>query len=185
VNEYHYGLRRLDGTWKPAAAVVKAAFAGGVDNDWDGGFEREVNNNGGRLGDWLPFDAADGLGTVSTDVIRTGLQSLCFAATSSRPGAVPAVLEKFPVLVPGQQFGVTTYVNRFAPTGGERIALAWFDSGGHYLSQVESSYANTANVWQKLSVTAAAPTGATTVQVNLKASNEAGRACFDDTTITW
>ena len=27
--EYHFGLRRLDGTWKPAATVVRAMFSGG------------------------------------------------------------------------------------------------------------------------------------------------------------
>ena len=31
----------------------------------------------------------------------------------------------------------------------------------------------------------AAPVGATAVQVTLKASNESGRACFDDTNIAW
>ena len=185
VNEYHYGLRRLDGTWKPAAAVVQAAYAGQVDNDLDGGFEREVNMNGARLGAWTPFDAADGLGTPATDLVRTGAHSLCFAATVSRPGAVPAVLQKLPVLTAGQTFSVSTYVNRVAPTGGERIALAWFDNAGHYLSQNESNYANTAGTWQPLQVTANAPAGATTVQVNLKAGNESGRACFDDTSINW
>lgn len=183
--EYHYGLRRLDGTWKPAAAVVKAAFAGQASNDWDGGFEREVNNGGARTGSWSPFDAADGVGVVSTDVVRSGLASLCFSGTTSRPGAVPASLQSFPVLTAGQVFSVSTYVDRFAPTGGERVSLAWFDSSGHYLSQVESPWANTAGTWQLLQVSAAAPSAAAAVQVNLKASNEAGRACFDDTTIAW
>jgi hypothetical protein len=185
VNEYHYGLRRLDGTWKPAAAVVRESFSGIVDNDLDGGFEREVNNGGARLGAWTPFDAADGLGTASTDLVRSGLTSMCFAATTSRVGAVPAVLQKLPVLSPGQVFSVSTYVDRIAPTGSERIALAWFSSAGSYLGQVESGYASTANTWQQLAVSAAAPAGASTVQVNLKAANETGRACFDDTTINW
>ena len=185
ATEYHYGLRRLDGTWKPAAAVVRAAFNGQVDNDLDGGFDREVNMAGGRLGAWTPFDAADGLGAVASDLVRTGTQSMCFAATVSRPGAVPAVLQKLPVLSAGRTFSVSTYVDRVAPTGAERIALAWFDNAGHYLGQNESGYANTAGTWQLLQVTAAAPAGATTVQVNLKAANEAGRACFDDTSISW
>jgi Cellulase (glycosyl hydrolase family 5) len=183
--EYHFGLRRLDGSWKPAAAVVAAAFANRVDNNWDGGFEREVNNNGARLGSWTPFDAADGLGVVSTDPVRSGRKSVCFAATSSRVGAVPSVYQKFPVLRSGELFTASVYVDRIAPTGGERIAIAWFDATGHYLGQVESLYANTAGVWQQLKVSAPAPPAAATVEIHLKAAHEAGRACYDDASITW
>lgn len=184
TNEYHFGLRRLDGTWKPAAAVVKESFAGIVDNDLDGGFEREANNGGARLGAWTPYDTADGVGQVAGDLVRSGLQSVCFTGTSGHTTAVPSVMQKLPVLTAGERFTVTTYVDRLLPTGVERVALAWFGSAGQYLGQVESSSASTSDTWQSLTVTAAAPAGASTVQVHLKAAYESGRACYDDTTIT-
>lgn len=184
--QYHYGLRRLDGTWKPAAAVVKQVFTGtlGAD-DADGGFEREVNNGGARLGSWTPYDTADGVGTVATDVVRSGAQSVCFTGTGGSSSAVPSVQQSFPVLAAGRTITVTGYVDRANPTGGERIGVAWFDVNGHYLGQKESTYANQAGVWQQLSVSAVAPAGATVAQVHLKTSNESGRACWDDVAVNY
>jgi hypothetical protein len=184
TNEYHFGLRRLNGTWKPAAAVVKESFAGVVDGDLDGGFERESNSGSSRLGAWTQYDTADGAGQVAGDVVRTGLQSLCFSSTSGHSTAVPSVLQRLPVLTAGERFTVTTYVDRLAPTGVERIALAWFTSDGRYLGQIESPAATESNTWQSLTVAGAAPVGASTVQVHLKAAYERGRACYDDTTIS-
>lgn len=184
ANEYHFGLRRVDGSWKPAAAVVKESFTGVVDNDLDGSFERETNIGGGRLGAWTPYDTADGAGQVAGDVVRSGLQSVCFSGTSGHSTAVPSLMQKLPVLTSGERFTVTTYVDRLAPSGVERVALAWFSSGGQYLGQVESPVATASNTWQLLTVSGAAPTGASTVQVHLKAAYESGRACYDDTTIS-
>ena len=187
VNEYHFGLRRVDGTWKPAAAVVKESFteptSSDVAYDLDGGFERETNG-GARFGAWTPYDTADGAGEVASDVVRSGLQSLCFTGTGGRSSAVPSVMQQLPVLTNGERFTVTTYVDRLAPTGVERIALAWFSSGGQYLGQVESPAATSANTWQQLTVSGSAPVGASTVQVHLKAAYESGRACYDDTAIS-
>ena len=184
AREYHFGLRRLDGSWKPAAAVVKESFAGIVDNDLDGGFERESNNGGARLGAWTPYDTADGTGQVAGDLVRTGSQALCFAATGGHSTAVPSVMQSLPVLSAGERFTVTTYVDRAAPTGSERIALAWFTTTGQFLGQVESAVATASGTWQSLTVGGAAPVGAGVVQVHLKAAYETGRACYDDTTIT-
>ncbi|MBV9097893.1 MAG: hypothetical protein JO079_07540 [Frankiaceae bacterium] len=185
ATEYHFGLRRLDGTWKPAADAVRESFAGSVDNDIDGGFEREVNNGGARLGAWTPYDTTDGAGQVASDLVRSGLQAVCFSATSGHATAVPSVMQKLPVLIAGDRFTVTTYVDRLLPTGAERIALAWFGSAGQYLGQVESANATTSNAWEQLAVTATAPAGAVTAQVHLKAAYETGRACYDDTTISY
>lgn len=187
VNEYHFGLRRVDGTWKPAAAVVKESFAGVVDSalswDLDGGFERETNG-GTRLGSWTSYDSADGAGQVASDLVRSGLQALCFSGTSGHASAVPSVMQRLPVLAAGERFTVSTHVDRLLPTGVERVALAWFASGGQYLGQVESAGATASGTWQQLTVTGSAPAGASTVEVHLKAAYETGRACYDDTTIS-
>lgn len=182
--EYHYGLRRLDGTWKPASDVVRDAFAGWVDSDWDGSFEREVNG-GTRLGSWTAFDATDGLGFVTSLIARSGQRSMCFNHTGGSSAAVPSVEQAFPVMTSGQTVTASGYVFRYQATGLERISLAWFDASGHYLGQNESPYTTLTNAWVPLSVSASAPAGATTVQVHLKAAYESGYGCFDDIAVSW
>jgi hypothetical protein len=177
--ERYYGLRRTDGSWKPAAAVVRSAFAGHVGADIDAGFEREVNG-GAVLGSWSAFDATDGLAQVRRDLVRHGHAAACFSATRARPGLRPSITQSFPVLSPHQVTTAEAWVTRRAGKGTERIALAYYDSAGRYLSQVESRSAVRQIGWELLSVRAVAPQDATLVQLHLKAGAESGRACYDD-----
>lgn len=181
--QYHYGLRRTDGSWKPAAAVVRKMFAGAPLANWDGGFERESNGSP-VLGSWRRFDPSDGLGVITGAVRRTGRTAVCFNGTSGRPGAVPSVEQAFPVLHSGGLVRVTGYVHRSLPTGTEHISLAWFNARGRYLGQSESLPAVGSGSWLPLTVTAAAPATATLVQVHLKSAYDPGRACFDDVDVT-
>jgi hypothetical protein len=180
--ERYFGLRRTDGSWKPAATVVRAVFSGTASTDIDGGFERE-QNGASVLGAWTVFDAADGVGVVSRTTHRTGTASICFSATRSSPGRVPSVLQAFPVLESAQVTTAAAWVMRRAGTGADRISLAYFDAAGRYLRQVESAPAHLQGGWEQLTVHASAPAGAAAVQVHLKAGNETGRACYDDVVV--
>jgi hypothetical protein len=182
--EYHYGLRRLDGTWKPAAAAVRDAFAGRMSSDVDGSFEREANG-GITLGSWTAFDTADGLGFVTPLIARSGRVALCFNQTGGSSAAWPSVEQAFPVITPHQTVTASGYVFRHQATGIERISLAWFDATGRYLGQNESPYTTLNNRWVPLKVSAAAPAGATAVQVHLKAAHESGYGCYDDIAVSW
>lgn len=182
--EYHYGLRRTNGTWKPVASVVRALFAGQVPVNSDGSFERE-HNGAPVLGSWTRFDTADGAAVVEHTVTRTGTSAVCFSGTRGGDAAVPSVMQSFPVLSPGRWFTASAWVRRLNGAGSERIALAWFDRNGRYLGQSQSPRATTQGRWQRLTVTAPAAVGAVRVAVHLKAARESGRACYDDATITW
>jgi hypothetical protein len=153
-----------------------------VGADIDGGFEREVNGVS-VLGSWSAFDATDGLAQVRRDLVRHGHAAACFSATKARPGLRPSITQSFPVLTPHQVTTAQAWVTRRAGKGTERIALAYFDSSGRYLSQVESRSATGQIGWELLSVRAVAPQDATLVQLHLKAGAESGRACYDDVVV--
>lgn len=178
--QYFYGLRHTDGTWKPAAAVVRAAFLGGLPEAWDGGFEHESTSGGTTLGSWITFDAAEGKPFLDRQSGRGGSQSLCFAHTGGTVLRQPSVEQSFPVLNPGATFRVSGYVRRTDPTGVERIALAAFDPNGRFLGQVVSAQASGSGDWQQLTVSAAVPANVAYVQVHLKTPYESGQACWDD-----
>ena len=183
--QYHYGLRRVDGSWKPAAAVVRAAFRGTATGNLDGGFEQEDSSGATRFGAWTPYAATLGRAFVGHTLVRTGTSSMCFTGTTSTLAAVPSVEQALPVLSAGRRITATGYVDRLAGTGDERIALGWFDADGHYLGQTESTRATGDSAWQQLRVSALAPAGAAVVQVHLKAGDETGLACYDDVAVSW
>jgi hypothetical protein len=181
--ELHFGLRRLGGHWKPARAVVRDVFAGRPGDRTDGGFERE-HNGADVLGSWTAYDPSDGMASVVTAPVRHGSKSVCFSDTGGGPLAAPSVMQAFPVLRAGEAFAVSAYAYRRSATGFERIALSWFADDGRFLAQAESRPAVMQDAWERLSVSAAAPPGASYVQVHLKSSAEKGTACFDDVSVT-
>ena len=180
--EYHYGLRRTNGTWKPVAAVVRTMFAGQLSLDEDSGFERE-RNGGPVLGSWTRFDTVDGAGVVQHRITRSGTSAVCFSNTRGSAVAVPSVTQAFPVLRAGQLFRASAWVRRAHAGGVERIALAWFARDGHYIGQAQSVAARGQDRWQRLTVSAVAPAAAVRVSVHLKAADESGRACYDDAVV--
>lgn len=183
ADEYTFGLRRTDGSWKPAAQAVRSMFAGSAPMAGDWGFE-QASLVGTDLGAWEAFDIADGVPVIAADVARSGGRSVCFAGTGGGASVVPSVMQTWPVFTAGQSFSAAAHVSRFLGTGRERVALAWFAADGSYLSSDESASASAQGVWQALTVTAPAPATASYVEIHLKSSGELGRACFDDVTIS-
>jgi hypothetical protein len=194
--DYHFGLRRTNGTWKPVAAVVRQMFsgqrvlAGQLDLasrstlNWDGGFERE-HNGGLQLGSWSRFDPTDGVGVVEHRIVRSGSAAVCFSHTGARLSASPSVAQAFPVLRAGSVVRASAWVRRAGGTGREHVALAWFSADGRYRGQVQSPAAVGQNRWERLTVAGVAPAGAVRVAVHLKAAAERGTACYDDASISW
>jgi hypothetical protein len=185
VQEY-YGLRRPDGTWKPAAAVVRALFNGGTPEDWDGSFAHEYNGNL-TLGAWTAFDPAAGMPVVTRSISAPGngaQQSVCYSGTGGTTSAVPAIEQSFPVLRTDETFTVSAFVERFHATGWEQVSIAEYNEAGSYLGQRQSPLAWGSGTWQPLQVSLTVPSGVTSVQVNLKAANESGEACWGKVTVT-
>ena len=180
-----YGLRRADGTWKPAAGVVRSIFSGGLPEDWDGDMHAEANDAPGMTtGAWTEWDHNDGIPTVTQMATPAGGQALCFSQTGGTPLALPSAEQSFPVLAPNESFSVTAYVKRTNGTGQERVALSGYGPSGNYLGQVQSEAATGSGTWQQLHVSATVPAGVARVEVHLKAGNESGTACWANVSIS-
>ncbi|GGM00598.1 cellulase family glycosylhydrolase [Nakamurella endophytica] len=189
-----YGLRRLDGSWKPAAAVVRDMFAGAGTLgygpgelaasriSYDGDFENEdaAASSSGLLGSWRTFDAS-AAGSIGVDAGGgvDGSASAVLDLTGGSSSAVPAVYQSFLLLSGKRTVTASASVRLVAPTGFSRIAIAWFD-GGTYLGSTESVNArNTVAGWQTVAATGTAPATATAFQIHLKSAYNSGEAYFD------
>ncbi len=187
-----YGLRRLDGTWKPAAAVVRDMFAGSSTLsvtagalaarkiDFDGGFQREdqVPSSTGRLGAWHTFDSSQAA-TVGVAVASNGNASAVLSLTTGDNRAVPSVMQSFLLLSGRRSVYARVAVKLVDATGTTGIAIAWF-AGTQYLGGVQSHAADPANKrWQTIAVRGTAPANATSFQIHLKSMNNSGKAYFD------
>lgn len=181
-----FGLRRLDGSWKPAAAVVREMFADrpvpAVNADLDGGFEGEDDrpDADGDLGAWQVSNAdgaADAGTTAGSGVGRS--RAAFLARTGGTDTSVPAIVQSFPA-AGVQRITVTAQARLDSATGNSRVSIAWFRDG-RYLGQAESASATAhRSGWQTLSVQSDAPRGATSFTVNLKSEGNRGTVYFDD-----
>lgn len=180
----YFGLRRPDGSWKPAASVVQQMFSGATPENWDGTFVNESAGLAPVLGAWTEYDTVAGTPVVTSGLSASGGNSVCFSGTRGSSSALPSVEQTFPVLTKGETFTVTGWVERQNGTGVEQISIAAFDANGDYLGQGSSANAVGSGYWQKLTFSGAVPAGVTNVQIHLKAGNETGSACWSDVSIT-
>jgi hypothetical protein len=197
--EASYGLRRLDGSWKPAAFVVRDMFAGNgtfsysaselasTKIDYDGGFEREnlLPSTTGVLGAWQTFNAsAAGIIGVRAGVGAFGSAAAILGHTGGNAQKVPAIRQSFLLLQGKRTVSVHAQVRLFASTGTTRVSIAWF-SGTSYLSGTDSSAAdNTLAGAQIMSASGTAPEAANAFQIHLKSANNSGIAYFDNVVIS-
>jgi hypothetical protein len=70
-------------------------------------------------------------------------------------------------------------------TGGNQIALSWFDANDKWLGGVSSAGLPVGTTtWTKLSVDGIAPTGSASLQIHLKSGDNSGTVWFDDVSIS-
>lgn len=201
--EANFGLRRLNGTWKPAATVIKNMFAsGGGQNSllslaaqaqpyqyFDGDFEctasrtpssTTISANDG----WTTFDASQVqvAGTSQRQGVGGSTAGFLGNTRGDAHGNIPSLMHGFS-LVSGGTVSVTADVRLVKPTGYTTIALSWF-AGNRYLGGVQATPVsnNTAN-WQTVTVSGTPPVGADSFQVHLKSYANTGTAFFDDVSI--
>jgi hypothetical protein len=185
TQQEYYGLRRADGSWKPAASVISQLFAGGSPQNWDGNMSKEASDLPPVLGSWTEFDAADGTPTITPGMSYNGGQSLCFSNTGGTSAKLPSVEQGLPVLSSNEVFTVTAWINRTSSTGNDRISIAGFNSSDQYIGETDSAAATTTGNWQELSATGMVPQGISSVQIHLKTGNQTGTACWSDVSITY
>jgi hypothetical protein len=181
LSQYRYGLLRIDGTPKPAALSIARLFTQGtVDLSFNNGFEDVgAASLPANWGVWRP---ADGRFARDTAVAHGGVASARIDRSGGDADSVPAFyLSPITLIVPGEAYTANAWAKAAGATGSNRLALAWFDASGAYLSTSHSpSLPPGETGWTRLSVTARAPSDAAFVEIHLQSAANQGTVWFDD-----
>ncbi|BCJ46968.1 hypothetical protein GCM10010168_35120 [Actinoplanes ianthinogenes] len=180
--QYRYGLFRTDGTPKPAAAVVRAAWSG-IDTAADVldlSFEADPADSPWR--DNLP---GYGVAEPTDEIAHDGVRSVRFSGTGRDRRGLPSLrISPITPIQSGQFWRATAWARGEDATGTTEIALSWFDAEGHWIGQdVSDRLPGGTTDWTRLSVIGVAPPGAAGLQLHLKSGDNAGTVWYDDVTL--
>jgi hypothetical protein len=178
-----YGLRRADGSAKPAAATVSGILGGApVDLDVNLGFERAAGDDPAG---WRTVDAGGATLRRDPTVSHSGSASAFIAGSDSGDGAGPCWAVQ-PLLSPraGSRYRMTAWARGAAATGRTYADLVWLD----YAGQPNGDSASTSLAlgdtdWTRLEVSSPVPDGTVAVELRLCSAANAGSAWFDDVRI--
>jgi hypothetical protein len=181
--QYSFGLYRTDGSAKPAAGVVRAAWAGTAypSTLMDLGFENAEGQS-----PWSQYLPELGAATKTTAVARSGKWSVTMRNTGKTAAGSPSY--RVSPIVPvqdGQKWHAEVWARGNAATGATQIALSWFDSANRWLGGASSASLPAGTTgWTKLTVDQAAPAGSASLQIHLKSGANTGTVWFDDVAMT-
>lgn len=183
--EYRFGLFRISGEPKPAAAELRAIFSGGRVDGFNGGFEGGVRDEHGRPVPALWRIRAAPKAAFARDprVARTGRASARIdgAGTGTRADAAFAIAPPDPAVREGDRSSVMAYARAGPRCGDVRVALRWFSADGHAVGGTQSEPLRCGTRgWRRLRAGGAAPAGAAYVGIYLRAAGTVGPAWFDD-----
>ena len=185
--EYAFGLFRLDGKPKPAAAVVMNAFHGRLTYDIDGAFQHEaLAPSSTTAGIWLLFHANEGNFAIDHQVSRAGSASARISNSGGDATGVPSFyVSPVATVHANQLWAATVWARGQKVTGKITISFSWFNVLGKYLGNVESTTLPLGDTtWTPLHLAARAPQGATQLQLHLMSSHDTGTAWFDDVSVS-
>jgi len=207
-----YGLRRLDGTWKAVAEVIRQMFAAATPaNDAnyaelpglkrgqkpstgsldilniDGSFSKTDTSPAadGSVGSWKIFQGKQAVAAgVKPAAGFEGGRAAFLSQTTGNNSGVPGVVLILPILN-SNSISVKAKARLDGKASGTtQISIAWFGAAGNYLGQSLSKAAdNKVTDWQTLGVDGKPPAGALVFQIHLKSANNAGTVYFDDVTL--
>ncbi|MCY1140021.1 cellulase family glycosylhydrolase [Actinoplanes sp. Pm04-4] len=181
--QYNYGLYRLDGSAKPAAAVVKAGWAKTAmpASLMDPSFELSAGQS-----PWRAYMPELGLAVKTQSAARTGKWSISLTNTGKTSAGSPSYrVSPVDPVKSGQKWHGEVWAKGSAATGATQIALSWFDINDKWLGGVSSASLPAGTTgWTKLVVDGVAPAGSTSMQVHLKSGDNKGTVWFDDAVIS-
>ncbi len=185
AREYRFGLFRVSGAAKPAAAELRTIFSSGPGDGFNGGFEDVVRDEDGRTVPalWRIRRALNATFARDTQVARTGRASARIdgARAGTRPDAAFAIAPPDPAVRQGDRSTVTAFARASATCGEVRLALRWLSAEGRAVGGVQSEPVPCgARGWRRLSANGLAPSGAAYVGLYLRAAGTVGHAWFDD-----
>ena len=183
--EYRFGLFRVSGAAKPAAAELRTIFSGGEADGFNGGFEDAVRDEEGRTVPalWRIRRASNAAFARDTQVARTGRASARIdgAVSGTGPDAAFAIAPPDPAVRQGDRSTVTAFARARAGCGQVRLALRWFSIEGRAVGGVQSEAVLCGTRgWRRLRANGVAPSGAAYVGLYLRAAGTVGHAWFDD-----
>jgi hypothetical protein len=185
AQEYRFGLFRVSGAAKPAAAELRGIFSGGHVDGFNGGFEDAVRDEAGRTVPalWRIRRTSNAGFARDTQVVRTGRASgrIDGAVTGTGPDAAFAIAPPDPAVQQGDRSTVTAFARATSKCGEVSLAIRWFSAEGRAVGGVQSeSVPCGARGWRRLRTSGVAPTGAAYLGLYLRAAGTVGHAWFDD-----
>jgi hypothetical protein len=187
--EYRFGLFRVSGEAKPAAAALRTIFSGAHSYRFNNGFEERAADERGRPVPalWRIRSAPRATFTRDDRVARTGRASARIDGAPRATGADAAYTIAPPdaTVRAGDRSTATAFARVGARCGEVRVALRWFAGDGRALSGAQSPPLRCGTPgWQRLRATGLAPAGAAYVGIYLRAARTVGPAWFDDVAYT-
>jgi hypothetical protein len=177
--EYNFGLFRVDGTPKPAADAVRAAFESAqADPFFNGGFEQA----GPAL--WRRRGAATF--AQDTAVFHGGAASESIGALAGHKTfrAALTTIPPVPWVQAGQTLTLTAWARGEDATGTTEISLVYYDGGRHQIGQGDSlPLAGGTTDWAPLTLQTVVPPTASYVRIVLSSDGNGGRVWFDDVSL--
>ena len=183
--EYLFGLFRVSGEAKPAAAAVRTIFSDGQTDEFNNGFEQAVRDERGLPlpALWRIRPARGAAFTRDVRVARTGRASARIdgAAAGTGPDAAFAIAPTDPGVRPGDRSTVTAFARAGSRCGHVGIALRWFASDGRLVGGAQSTSLRCGiRGWRRLQASGTAPADAAYVGIYLRAARTVGPAWYDD-----
>jgi hypothetical protein len=179
ASEYTFGLFHADGTPKPAAECVRAAFESAeADPFFNGGFEQA----GPAL--WRRRGAA----TFAQDntVFHSGTSSASIGAVDGRKTfrATLTTIPPEPWVAGGQTLTLSAWARGESATGTSEIAIRYYDGDRHQIAQGDSLPLPPGTTdWAQLTLQTVVPATASYVRIILSSDGNSGRVWFDDVTL--
>jgi hypothetical protein len=183
--EYRFGLYRVTGAAKPAAAALRTIFSGGHSDAFNNGFEQAVQDERGRTlpALWRIRPARGASFARDTGIARSGGASgrIDGAGAGTGSDAAFAIAPPDPAVRPRDRSTVTAFARAGPRCGEVRVALRWFSSDGRSLGGAQSAPLRCGTRgWELLRTSGTAPPGSAYVGVYLRAIRTVGSAWFDD-----
>jgi hypothetical protein len=187
--EYHFGLFRLNGAAKPAAAVVRDLFARGRPSlAFDEGFETGADNGYGALvpAEWSAHGDTNMQLVQDVTVAHSGLASARVRSEDGVSGH--AYFDVAPIdaaALPRATAVVSAWTRVASPGADVRLEVDWLDGSSRYVARRSSSRAAATGGWVRLAVRATRPARGRSVRIYLVGARVTGSVWFDDVRFAW
>lgn len=184
--EYFYGMYRLNGSVKPAAAVISQFFSTGQVNNFFNQDFAQLTGSGRHVPAVLwQLEQPDG-GTFTSDpaVAYAGSLSVRLSGTAASCPAY-SVTPPNGFVRPGQSVSVSVHARGSQATGSSGLSVVWMDMSGQPVNPVGTrlpavSLGDGTTDWTNLQVSSVAPAGAAYAQIDLVSCANRGTVWFSD-----